>query len=213
MEPVPTNRRAFLKLVGVTPLAGLPLLQQDTGKPTVDDLQRKYLDWLFDALKAKGIEFDENIALGCLSGAENFHQSLQHQRQGGQKQQRWCEQRDGLSGQARVDFVVERLKDEIGNYVPSFQKKALRCVVNNKPLASGDGEYLAGKVAECFEGTTKDFQRKVRRRYVKVALPPFEAEYREELAFEKATDEYLRLIHSKTPQQIRTLTAKAKELV
>jgi hypothetical protein len=212
MEPTPTNRRAFLKLAGVTPLAGLPLHQQDTGKPTAEDPRRQYLDWLFDVLKEKGIELDEDIVLGCLWGAVETHKSLGRKEQEAQKQQQWRKQRDALSGQARVDFVVERLKDKIGSYVPSFQKKALRCIVNNRPLPSQDGEYVAGQITRCFDGTTKSFQQKVLRHYEKAVLPVLEAEYREELALEKATDEYLRPIYGKTTEQIKTLTSRVKAL-
>jgi len=98
--------------------------------------------------------------------------------------------RDSLTGQAKVDYVVEKLRTEdIGLYRASFQREVLELMRDDKPIPTEEHyTFKAKTVNERFEGCSEDFQRQVIDEYLTKVLPEMEAEQQKEDAEQEAYD-------------------------
>ena len=122
--------------------------------------------------------------------------------------------RDSLTGQAKVDYVVEKLgTEDVGLYRASFQRKVLELIRDDKPIPSEEHFTFKAKVInERFEGCSKSFRRKVIDQYLTKVLPEMEAKQREEDAEQEAYDNLLNYLgNNKTTEELVTLTEQLKQ--
>jgi len=124
--------------------------------------------------------------------------------------------RDSLTGQAKVDYVLEKLREDIGLYYrASFQREILELIRDDKPIPPDADEhyaYRAKAVNEQFEGCSKSFRRKVINQYLTKVLPEMEAKQREEDADQEAYDNLLNYLgNNKTTEEVVALTKQLKQ--
>jgi hypothetical protein len=139
-------------------------------------------------------------------GAEMAWEWARQQEGEAKKQREYIEQRDRLSGQSKVDFVLERIQHTVGLYRASFQREILEQAANCEPVPPDGkpGAYPRKLLAECLEGTGDGFRRTVTEQYLTTILPPLEAKQAKDDALEAAVDEFKASLHGRTYRQRRS---------
>ncbi|MHC4623376.1 MAG: hypothetical protein ACYS4W_05670 [Planctomycetota bacterium] len=235
-------RRELLKAAALIPACGLlklplqkafasnspasekvcPELQEQLLKLNADE--QANLTFLLVSLKENEppLVLKPFIVAGCVAGARMQQQLMDHQAQDDEKHKAYCQQRDRLTGQARVKFVAQRLKGTVGFYRADFQKEVFALVAAGAvtpPENPRHGEGYRGSLNCAFgiinkhlDGCSKSFRRKVADYYLAHIWPKKKAEDERETALEKAWDEWADLTAGKTPEQIRVLIAKVKQV-
>jgi len=118
-----------------------------------------------------------------------------------------------LTGQAKVDYVLEKLRTEdIGLYRASCQRAILELVRDEQPIPPNEHYIFRAKtINERFEGCSKSFGRKVINQYLTKVLPEMEAKQREEDAEQEAYDNLINyLANNKTTAEVVALTKQLK---
>jgi hypothetical protein len=195
---------------------GVPVLDEQLGR--LEDEGRLNLAHLLEKLAAMGMGFDYEVTSACLIGALVML-DLRRQREAEEAEhQRYIEHRDRLSGQARIDFVIEQFKRQQVTY---FRAAWLRGVLDR--IESGEmsepgwrhgknlEKHVIGLANLCLEGCSDGFRRKVIAQFRRDILPAIEARCAQEDAEQAAIDEFVNLTEGKTPEEIHAMTRRAKE--
>jgi hypothetical protein len=227
-QPNTVGRRKFLKGAGLTPIAlaiPAPRAAASAKQPRdrfsqLDEHSRASLTFLLDGLDKRGIELDCEVAAGCLCGADMIVKGRERAEAEEREQQEYMEQRDGLSGQAKKDFVLERLERDIGWFQPQFQQKQLARAAEGHPavLPNEEGSNLSKESAlharklidASFEGCSERFRKEVIAEYMERILPNHFAEQIKEEALEDAVQAYVDLVSDKTASEVKAMTAQLK---
>lgn len=223
-----TGQRTFLKRAG-TATTGLCA----TGPPKLTEAKTEELDKSLNKEIAR-LELEEKAALTTLlKGLWEVDRMLspclvkcylsltqdivEHQEKTAKEEkpkQKKHKERDSLTGQAKVDYFVEKLRTEdIGLYRASFQRESLELVRDDKPIPIEKHHALRAKIInERFEGCSKSFQRKVINQYLTTVLSEMEAEQQKEDAEQEAYGNLMSyLSNNKTTAEVITLTKQLKQ--
>jgi len=194
-EKQKTERRSFLKAAGVSAL-GLGQVADFLDEFTQDG-------WMFNSAM-------KDYLLSNLKSLAKYQALRQELEQAKQKER---EYRDSLTGQAKVDYFVEKLRTEdIGLYRAGFQRGFLELIRDDKPIPQEEHYIFKAKtINERFEGCSKSFRRKAIDQYLAKVLPEMESKQREEDAEQEAYDDLLNyLANNKTVEEVVTLTKQLK---
>jgi len=221
-----TERRTFLKRAGIATTGlcapGLPkVAAAKTEEP--DKSLNEEIAQLDPEEKAalvtflKGLwEIDRMLSPSLVKCYLNITQAIVERQERTAKEekakQKERKHRDSLTGQAKVDFVLEKLRTEdIGLYRASFQREFLELIRDDKPIPSEEHYQFKAKVInERFEGCSKSFRRKVIDQYLTTVLPEMEAEQQKEDAEQEAYDNLLNSLSNKTTAEVVALTKQLK---
>ena len=129
-----------------------------------------------------------------------------------------CKHRDSLKGQAKVDYVLEKLRGGIGDgcYRTKFQRKILELIRDSQPLSTRENKeryaYVGRVINEIFEGCDNSFRQITIDQYLIKVLPELEPKEKEEDASQEAYDNLLEyLCKNKTTEEVVALTEQLKQ--
>ena len=226
VEQTKTERRTFLKRASIATTGlcapGLPkLAAAKTEEP--DKSLNEEIAQLEPEEKAalttflKGLwEVDRVLSPSLVQMYLNLTQAIVERQEKTAKEekakQKEHKHHDSLTGQAKVDYFVEKLgTEDIGVYRASFQRQVLEHVRNGVSVPVNEHHTYAIKtINERFEGCSKSFRRKVVDQYLTTVLPEMEAEQQKEDAEQEAYDNLLSYLSNKTTAEVVALTEQLK---